>query len=74
MKKNTYWTRNRCSMWKTYSENEKQKLNMETRILSLSQARYEIHVLAGGKIQVEVRCRKDSKIYGVCKSLTYDYY
>lgn len=60
-------------MWKTYKSSDKEQLNEETRQLSLNAARYEIHAIANG-IQVETRCRKESSVYNLCKSLGFDFY
>ena len=64
----------RYSMWKTYKKNESHKMNEETVELSMVAARYEIHLTVNGDITVQVRCRKGSRVYNLCKKLGFEWF
>ena len=59
----------RLSLYKTYTNMK--KLNEETKHLSKTAARYEVHYLSAKKIKVEVRCVLYSKNYCLAKALGY---
>lgn len=59
-------------MWKTYKNHF--ELENETREISLIPARYEVHLLAGGLVQISVRCRFQSRVWYACREMGYDWY
>lgn len=58
------------NLYKTYTN--MRKLNEDTRYLSRSPARFEVHYISRGKVKVQVRCRMYSKNYCLAKALGYE--
>ena len=61
------------SMWKSYTQQTRKQMNKETTKLSTFAARYEVYYNIDGVVTIKVRCRKNSRVYNLCKSLGYEW-
>lgn len=58
------------NMYKTYAD--MRKMNEDTKYLSRSPARFEVHYISRGKIKIQVRCKMYSKNYCLARALGYE--